>query len=402
MMVKKALSFGKHFSELVNVPVQLYDSSENMPVYQNEHFCRKCMYSRCDKCSPHSYGCREAWRWDGKYIYYCPLGLVFCAASMNDAAGQLQGGLIAGPMVMGNIEDTIMELPDEIIEDPVRALAVFSVEQVNHLSEVFSAGVKGTAGQASAGSAAQNHMMKTIYHIKDTCYSGTEHVSYPIEYEKKLQAAILMRNRDEAENLLSEMLSHIYLSNDFDLDHIRYRVSEQIALLSRTTIDAGADVNEVFILNNSYLKELDQCSSTEQISVLMQSILERFFTCSLSFVEMKHTDIVYRAMEYVKSHYAQKISLTDVADYVGLNSAYFSSVFKAEIGTSLMAYINAIRVERSKTLLMDPELTLAEAAALCGFGDQSYFTKIFKKVTGITPKYYRDKRGILVDPGRKE
>lgn len=62
---------------------------------------------------------------------------------------------------------------------------------------------------------------------------------------------------------------------------------------------------------------------------------------------------------------------------------------------NLSSYINAVRVEKSKSLLLDNSIRLVDVANLCGFEDQSYYTKVFKRIVGVSPKRYRDCRGKL-------
>lgn len=397
-LTRRCLEYGGHFSALTHVETQLFDAeTSGLCAPSAGRFCAGCTCGRCVPCNTFSYGCSEAFRWGGKYIYYCPLGLVFCAAILQDAAGRMLGGLLAGPVVMGLLEDTLMGLPQREMEEAVRTLPVFSAEEVNHLSEVFAAGVAAQSALANSMlNYRQEQLLNAIYRVKESCYSGPARHSYPIRYEKDLQSLILQKDQAGAEERLQLMLSHIFLSCDFDMRRVRQRACELAVLLSRATIDAGADINEVLALNGAYWEELEGCATTDEVSQVLTRVLHRYLACSFCFATVKHSDIVYHAMEFVKSHYAEKISLAQVAEYVGLNKSYFSSLFKSETGMSMMAYIHSVRVERSKVMLMDASLGLAEVAALCGFEDQSYFTKIFKRVTGVTPKRYRDGRGVAL------
>ena len=92
---------------------------------------------------------------------------------------------------------------------------------------------------------------------------------------------------------------------------------------------------------------------------------------------------------------ARELSLEEIARHVYFSRSYLSSLFKNETGSSLFAYINRVRVEKSKVLLLDESISLLDVAALCGFEDQSYFTKVFKKLVGVSPKRYRSSRGQL-------
>ena len=94
-------------------------------------------------------------------------------------------------------------------------------------------------------------------------------------------------------------------------------------------------------------------------------------------------------MDYIKTNYREKITLDDVANYAYLSKSYLSKIFKEEMDCTLTAYINKVRVEKSKQLLLDERISLADIAGQVGFEDQSYFTKVFKKVTGISPGKFK-------------
>ncbi|WP_252979975.1 helix-turn-helix transcriptional regulator [Eisenbergiella tayi] len=94
-------------------------------------------------------------------------------------------------------------------------------------------------------------------------------------------------------------------------------------------------------------------------------------------------------MNYISTNFNHSITLEEVADAVHLHPAYFSSIFKQCSGSSFKEYLNMVRVEESKRLLSNTEYSIIDIAVACGFDDQSYFSKVFKKYTGMTPKQYR-------------
>ena len=73
-----------------------------------------------------------------------------------------------------------------------------------------------------------------------------------------------------------------------------------------------------------------------------------------------------------------------------LNPSYFSTIFKQSCGSSFKEYLNYIRIEESKHLLTETNYSIIDIAVAVGFEDQSYFTKVFKKFTGLTPKRFRN------------
>ena len=80
---------------------------------------------------------------------------------------------------------------------------------------------------------------------------------------------------------------------------------------------------------------------------------------------------------------------------VYLSPAYFSRVFKKEMGVTFNSFLNEVRIEKSKSLLRNNDLKMVDIALMVGFESQSYFTKVFKKITGISPLQYRYAPDIL-------
>lgn len=95
---------------------------------------------------------------------------------------------------------------------------------------------------------------------------------------------------------------------------------------------------------------------------------------------------IYRVKTYVEQHIQEDITLDQVARYCGMSRSYFSSLFKRETGEGLNDYINRRKMERAKELMLHRRLKAYEAAYAVGLSDESYFSKLFKKHIGISPK----------------
>lgn len=96
-----------------------------------------------------------------------------------------------------------------------------------------------------------------------------------------------------------------------------------------------------------------------------------------------------RIEDHVEAHLHRDILLQELADIAGWSVRHFSRMFRQAMGTTPHDWIVAKRVGRSKDLLGEPRLPLAEIALCCGFADQSHFTTSFRKVTGMTPLRWR-------------
>ena len=99
--------------------------------------------------------------------------------------------------------------------------------------------------------------------------------------------------------------------------------------------------------------------------------------------------IIQTAKRYIENNYATALHLEDIAATVNLSPIYFHSIFSTALGQSPHEYLTKIRIEQAKKLLWDSSVPISDVAERCGFGSQQYFTKIFKKETGISPGKYR-------------
>ena len=96
-----------------------------------------------------------------------------------------------------------------------------------------------------------------------------------------------------------------------------------------------------------------------------------------------------RVYLYVEQNFDRQLKLEDVASYFHLNKSYFCSVLKKELGKTFSQIVNEVRVEKSKELLREGNLSTLSIALSVGFNNQNYFNMTFKKLTGMTPLQYR-------------
>ncbi|MGN0492465.1 MAG: helix-turn-helix transcriptional regulator [Acutalibacteraceae bacterium] len=394
---KNAKKMCKHISGLCDASCALLTLGGKTELFceDEDWLCKK--YSACDYCNTLHYGCSEAFRWNGSYVFYCPKGFVFIAASTTDDQGTLSGGLILGPIVMGEPEDTLGLFDNKEFCASVSELPQWDTVKVRNAEEILKAVASTLSGtvQSRYGSYVfeQEKMLSELYEIKNGLKNDNTDSAFLIRSEKELNAMIANQDKDGAQNLLNEILGYIFFTGKADLFTIKARLIEMLVLLSRSAIDAGAGIQEILLFNEGNIKQIEEISSIEDMSAWITVIMHRFIQYSFDFSSVKHSDIMYKIMQYVKANYDKKITLEDIAEHVYLSRSYVSSMFKEEMGESLFSYINRVRVEKSKILLLNESVSLANVGGLCGFEDQSYFTKVFKNIVGMSPKKFRDCRG---------
>ena len=100
--------------------------------------------------------------------------------------------------------------------------------------------------------------------------------------------------------------------------------------------------------------------------------------------------IVRQALDYMRAHCAEHLSLADVADQVYVSQWHLSKLINRYAGQSFFDLLGRMRVERAKALLADPSLRVHAIAEQVGYGDVAHFSKSFKRIAGMTPGEYRD------------
>jgi transcriptional regulator GlxA family with amidase domain len=101
------------------------------------------------------------------------------------------------------------------------------------------------------------------------------------------------------------------------------------------------------------------------------------------------TTPVATALRYLHDYHTEDISLTGVARQVGWTPSYFSARFRAITGFTFVDYLHRLRVHHAQTLLQDTSRTVTDIAYACGFNSQSQFNRVFRAVTGTSPRAYR-------------
>ncbi len=105
---------------------------------------------------------------------------------------------------------------------------------------------------------------------------------------------------------------------------------------------------------------------------------------------------------YIQENYARKLSVREMCACTKLNPDYAGKLFKRETGMSLVAYVNAFRVEKAKRLLLSEDRTIADIADRVGFQNENYFCAVSRRVTGMTPAKLRRHMLSLMEPTENE
>ena len=111
---------------------------------------------------------------------------------------------------------------------------------------------------------------------------------------------------------------------------------------------------------------------------------------------MTYSLLIATAIAEINERYTELLGISELSESLQVNKSYLIRRFGREVGTSPGKYLQAVRIAQAKKLLVRHQYTLETIAALCGFSCANYFCKVFKKETGETPTYFRNRNAPSV------
>ena len=212
---------------------------------------------------------------------------------------------------------------------------------------------------------------------------------YPLEIERELLRRVRLGDKEGAREVLNEILGKILFKNAGRTELVRARILELAVVLSRAAVEGNAELEMILGLNFEYLQKLGEINSIEELCVWIVKVLDRFTECVYENRNIKNVNIIRKAKEFIRANYKKKIKLEDISKVVYLSPYYLSHIFKKEVGFTLFEYLTKVRIEEAKRLFENTPWNATRISFEVGCSDQSYFSKVFKKIEGMSPSDYR-------------
>lgn len=163
-------------------------------------------------------------------------------------------------------------------------------------------------------------------------------------------------------------------------------------MLSNETIDLSSVVEST----RDLFEKIIQSKSIESLSQILFEVV-KLTAQKLNPTEINNNYAINKVMEYFRLNYKKNFSLQAVSNYVHMNGSYLSRLFKKETGETMTEALTRLRVEKAKELLLKHDTKAYEVASLVGIDDPAYFSYIFKKYTGYSPREFKQTQGILTN-----
>jgi AraC-like DNA-binding protein/ligand-binding sensor protein len=159
-------------------------------------------------------------------------------------------------------------------------------------------------------------------------------------------------------------------------------------LCEKWGIEAGHEELRQAYFSGKVMSPKEHDSAVKLLSIFAQHLA---MLSNQVFIQQQNSEppVITKARAYIHDHQTEELSLGQVAKAVNMSSYYFCKTFKKVVGINFTDYVARVRIEKSKNLLLNPNLRVSEIAFEVGFQSLTHFNRVFKKVLGQSPTEYR-------------
>jgi len=212
-------------------------------------------------------------------------------------------------------------------------------------------------------------------------------------YQKQLLESIKSGN-EELVRVTTQNISRYVNTNNINISYLKNFYYSTLSSINNIRISVLAiDVDKKHEEGRdiaSLLQLIEKCDNADELNSLLEEVSIRIASKVNSFNNRSLKLILRKAIDFIHEHYNEQVTLNEVAENIYVSTFYISRMFKKELGKSFIDYLNDVRIEKAKELLKDVKYKTYEVAELVGISDPHYFSKIFKKYSGMTPSEYKE------------
>ncbi len=259
---------------------------------------------------------------------------------------------------------------------------------------VFSHVCKGIEGVYSAYVYARGLLRKQYARSLEEVLHEAASVDTKIQYMNydadKLFYEIRSGTKEQVEQEVERFEEELNREKIISHMHLVLILSNLYFSLTKLPGEIGGDINDILGEPMEHYHRMLLCEKREEMLAYLKDICLKVNDYFLKMGEGKAKGILKRITDYMKEHYGnEELSMKDVAKQAYISVSYMGIILKKETGKTFIEYLTQIRIEQAKRYLTETELKNYEIALKCGYSNPTYFSTVFKSVTGRSPSSYR-------------
>ncbi|UHA75949.1 helix-turn-helix domain-containing protein [Paenibacillus sp. 481] len=217
-------------------------------------------------------------------------------------------------------------------------------------------------------------------------------------YEEVWKLAVLSGHADSIAAAIERWVNDVSKQERITPEQLELWSRDWEVLRARITHEAVGDAAEELLARHNEQSELAAANAAEPFSLdnwrqAWLGSLTRLSQLLLTH-QGQEQHIIFDIAKYVEQHYHEDLSLQDMAQRFFVSREYISRKFKQQFNINLSDYMANIRIEKAKMLLFNPHLRISQVANMVGYHDEKYFSKVFKKQTGVSPNEFRKQQKV--------
>lgn len=212
---------------------------------------------------------------------------------------------------------------------------------------------------------------------------------YPLESEQELLGKVKIGDRTGAKEILNSILGTVLFHNPADLGVLKARLLELLSILSRSAVEGGVNIDVMLEKNLGYVNKVMRINNQEDLCAWISAALNEFIELVYTSQDARKITQIRPAINYIDANYDKPIALADIARASHLSVSRLSHIFREQMGITVIDYLTSVRIERAKQLLLATDQNCTEICFQVGYNNQSYFTRTFKGLVGMTPHQFR-------------
>lgn len=401
------------FSESIGIYIDAVDTKGKSLLLDRTYCkCEFCKYIQSteegkEKCR-RSYEnvSKECYRWKDTYFSTCHAGIVLWSFPIVINSEQV-GAIVCGQVLLWKPDKYFYKqlkqfnkdiLDMDILKEKVGKLNIISAERCKSIASTLYIIVNYlTKSNTDLFYRQQeinqwrSYMTKQIKERKEKYKNTKFDNSVYVKREKSLLQYIRTGNREKVKELLPKVCTDIEILFDFDLDGVKKGSLELITLISRAAIDGGVECNISLDICREFTMKIDSYKTSEELFDGIYNIILKLIDIVYLLIDNNQHSTLKKAKEYINENYNKDITVKKIANYLYISDYYLCHLFKENLNYTVNDYITRVRVEKAVELMNNREMNIKDIMYKVGFSSQSHFTKIFKKILGVTPGVYRNK-----------
>ena len=232
----------------------------------------------------------------------------------------------------------------------------------------------------------------SVAHVDDLPIAVSYEESYPADLEKEIFEKLEDVDVEGCILNCNSFFDWMIEKYSDDVMSIKLKALEFVLRAEREMYRSGGHVYE-FESRKDYLSDIIGIDSMEKCRTWFLDKMKNAVS-NMTTGSQDHTHyLVKQALQYIEDNFGTDISLNEISEKLNISSYYFSKLFKEETNEGFIEYLTKRRVERAKEMLKDPAKSIKQVGSECGYSDPNYFSRIFKKATGMTPTEYKERAG---------